>query len=52
MRPARLYHIFPHYLQHGKIFEEKVTEHTMWFDFYSSRLKYFSFYEKYDDLLP
>ena len=33
------------------IFEEKVTEQTMWFDFLDNFcLKYFSFYEKFGDL--
>jgi len=31
--PVRVYNIFPHYLINGAIFETKVTEHKMCFDF-------------------
>ena len=42
--PARLCSIFPHYLINNKIFEIKVVEHKMCFDFlYNFCLKLFSF---------
>ena len=34
LRPSRLYHIFPHYIINGTIFEKWVIEHKMCFDFF------------------
>jgi hypothetical protein len=42
--PLRLRHMFLHHLIYGTIFEKKVTEHKMCFDFlYKDCLQHFSF---------
>jgi hypothetical protein len=44
LRPARVYHNFPHYLINSTIFEKYVFEHKICFDFlYNYFLIYFSF---------
>ena len=49
--PVRLYHIFPHYLIKGTIYEKNIIEHKMCFDFlYNFYLKYFSFWEELSEI--
>jgi hypothetical protein len=47
-----VYHIFPHYLINGNIFEKKSTEHKMCYDFlYNVCPKHFSLWEEFGEIL-
>jgi len=45
--PAWIYNIFPHYAINGTIFEKRVTERKMCFDYlYNIRMKHFLFWNE------